>query len=224
MQVFWKNDGEFKEKFSLKTPIPESRTQYPIQIPWKGSDMTLRIDMVDTCDNIELYSVKLSLPAYRPFELDLMRSLKTEGKNANITAPRMLSGGGIAFSTTNDPWFIPEFEMELENVPVKILVATPLIFFIFMWLVFHPDLLKGNSSGGHLLLETTESNLEIIESLHGAFDQLELIRSMVSSDSQSHHFSFQVLHDSKINDLFATLVNCSEVISIRIQLNRSGEV
>lgn len=224
MQIFWKNDGPFKEKYSLRIPVASGRTQYPIQIPWMGRDMVLRIDMGDACPNVELYSVKFSLPAHKPLELDLMTVLNPEGKSANMTAPRRILGGGVVFSTQNDPWFIPEFEMKLDGVPLQIIVAIPLVFFVFMWLIFHPDLLKGNRNGGYLLLETTESTLELIESLQGAFDKLELIRSVVSSGRQSYHFRFHGLQDFKTSDVFSTLMDCSEVISIRIQLNRSGEV
>lgn len=224
MQIFWQNDGQFKEKFSLQVPVAEGRTQYTIQVPWQGSDMVLRMDMADDCENVELYSIDFSHPAYQDLRLDVGAILKTTGKSANISAPHLLPEGGIAFSTKNDPWFIAKLEMELKNVPIKILVTTPLIFFALMWLIFHPSFLKGNSKGGHLLLETKENALEIIESLQGGFHKLELIRSEVHSDHQSHHFSFQALQDSNFNDIFVNLIDRSEVISIRVQLNRSGEV
>jgi len=229
LKIYAPQNGGYSETNKVLQAVTPEQKRYSLRIPCQTDDIDdvhLMIVPINSTETITLHEVSIFLPLFKKVSLDITEQFKDPDNYVNIGKVLSLPGGGVKITgNNNNPFFFVKEKLYLSPV----VVATAFISLCScMWLFFHPTILKGKKQGGLLKVEVFADDWRPVDSLIMELEKccqnLVLRNSRTESTFQSLLFSFTDINEQKFSAIRSLVDNKEIKYSIRLQMNRSGEL
>ena len=226
IEFFWAKSGQKKTEGVLKKKISQTRSHYSYTFPFRPQKILLRIDPVESTQDVKLKRIRIFHPMYETYEVDLKSHFLKKPNYAHLTPDFLEDGHVMLKAETKNPWFLVELDMKKKFSISAMFFATFLPLFLLLFFCLHPLVIKGRRRKGVLLIHVDLNADDQLFSLvlQNVFKNLRLIKIVPSGDGAKIWYSFSGLSKGIDEEEFAELFEKMSVQSYRIQYNRSGEV
>lgn len=229
LKIYSPQVGGYSETNRVLQKVTPYQNQYSLRIPCQTDDVEdvhLMIAPIGSAGSVTLHQIDILLPFFKKISLDLPAHFKEQDNFVNFGEINILPGGGVKITGGDKKsFFFVREKLKLSPVPV----VTGFISLCFcMWLLFHPNVLKGNRNGGLIVVEILDSDWRFVDSLIMELEKcchdLVLNNSSAAAHCQSMLFSFTQINETKFAEVRSSLEKEGLKITFRMQMNRSGEI
>ncbi len=229
LRIYWLPKGVFSEQQLVKEQLNPTQNHYSLRVPCRGydiDDIFLMIAPIDVPGTVRLQKIDIDIPFYKKITVDIPALFKDPTNFSDIADIQLPPEGGVEFTTSSkNSIFLIREEVQL-SLPLPTLITIALC--CCMWLFFHPIFIKGSRKGGHLLFEIRNNDWHIlsdtIDEIGHCCRDLVLNKSSVAEDRCFYYFSFKEIDEVKIAAVRSVLLNSGSQFTLRVQMNRSGEL
>jgi hypothetical protein len=229
LRIYWLQNGVFSEQQLVKKQLTPTQKHYSLRVPCRGydiNDIFLMIAPIDLPGTVRLQKIDIDIPFFKKTTVDIPAHFKDPTDFSDIADIQLLPEGGVEFtaSSKNPIFFIREEVQQPLPLPTFIIIT----LCCCMWIIFHPILLKGSRKGGHLIFEICDNDWQLvsdaIDEIRDCCRDLVLDKSSVAENRHFYYFSFNEIDEVKFAAVRSLLINNGSKFTLRMQMNRSGEL